>query len=377
MVVRVDFDKAQLSDYSGQPDFSIASETTDGISEQKETIWSYPDWNKNWGHFNNVGDLKTAFLMKSIWAVGKGWTADTRTTAILDSITGCGKDTFDDILFNADLIKNVGGDSFAHIIRNKDTGTLINLKPLDPGSMTSVWGDDGLIIRYEQRSKFSSKGILNKIRNAIGVKSKKTFKPGEIFHLMNNRLADQIHGISDIDALEQTILAEQESFKDMQKMIKFQVRPFVIWKLKTDDTTKIAAFVKKVEDGKKNTEDLFVPDDDDLLSFEIVQVNPSSIIMDWRTDLKNKFFRQLGVPQSNFGTSGATESGGKIESFAHEQVWEHNQRYLEKQVWNQLALRIDLISPASLSEGLQTDEAKDANQGLEFQPSDVTAGVGK
>ena len=362
MVVGVDFDKAKLSDYSGQADFSVASETTDTVGEQKETIWSYPDWTKNWGYFNNVGDLKTAFLMKSIWAVGKGWTADNKTTVILDNITGCGFDTFDDILFNADLIKNVNGDSFTHIIRN-DSGTLINLKPLSPGSINSVFGPDGMIIRYEQRSQVKGK-------------KPKIFQPNDILHLSNNRLADQIHGISDMDALEQTILAEQESFKDMQKMIKFQIRPFVIWKLKTDDTTKIAAFVKKVEDGRKNTEDLFVPDDDDLLSFEVIQVNPSSIIMDWRNDLKNKFFRQLGIPQSNFGTSGATESGGKIESFAHEQVWEYNQRYLEKQIWNQLALKIDLISPASLSENLQTDERKDKNQGLEFQSSDVTAGVG-
>ena len=234
MVVRVDFDDAIASDYSGQPAFQIDSETIDSAGEQKETEWSYPDWNKNWGYFTNVGDLKTAFLMKSIWATGKGWTADNKTTTILESISGCWKDTFDDILFNADLIKNVNGDSFTHIIRNPDTGTIVNLKPLDPGVMTSIWGPDGIIIRYEQRSRIEGK-------------SPKPFEPEEIFHLMNNRLADQIHGISDMDALSQTILAEQESFTDMQKMIKFQVRPFVIWKLKTDDTTKIAAFIKKGE----------------------------------------------------------------------------------------------------------------------------------
>ena len=207
MVVRLDLNKGVTSDYSSQEAFSIDTKSTDGVSEHGETEWTNPDWTINWGYFNNVGDLKSALLMKSIWTVGKGWTADARTTAILGNISGWGKDTFDDILFNADLIKNINGDSYTHIIRNKETGDLINLKPLDPGAMSTISGPDGLIDRYEQRSKVEGK-------------SPKKFKPNEILHLVNNRLADQIHGISDIDALTQTILADQESFKDMQKLGK-------------------------------------------------------------------------------------------------------------------------------------------------------------
>ena len=362
MVVRVDFDKAVLSDYSGQPGFQIDSEVTDGAGEQKETRWFNSNWNKYWGYFSNVGDLKSAFLMKSIWTVGKGWTADPATTLRLEHIRGWGKDTFDDILFNADLIKNVGGDSYCHSIRD-EVGALINLKPLDPGSMVHVVGADGLLTGYEQISRIKGKAV-------------KKFKTAEIFHLTNNRLADQIHGISDIDALEKTILADGESFSDMQKLMHFQAKPFIVFKMKTDDTTKIAAFVKKVEDGRKAGEDLFIPDDENLLTFEVVQVNPSNVIMEWRRDLKNKFYRTLGLPLIIFGESGSTESGGKIEFQGHQQVWEYNQRYLEKQLWSQLGIKIDLISPASLLDELKEDESKDADQGLEFQKSDVTAGVG-
>ena len=78
-----------------------------------------------------------------------------------------------------------------------------------------------------------------------------------------------------------------------------------------------------------------------------------------------------------FGSSGTTESGGKIEYLAHEQIFEKDQKYLEQQIWNQLFIRIDLIPPVTLLENLQNDEAKDANQGLEFQPSDMTAGEGR
>ncbi len=358
---RVDFDKAVTSNYSGQADYSIDAKDTDGVQVQKETKWDNPNWTKYWGIFTSVGDVYSALIMKSVWSTGKGWTADSRTTAILDGITGWGDDTFDDIIFNADLIKNVGGDSYAHVIRNDKTGILINLKPLNPGKMSTVLNPDGLIIRHEQRKE---NGKIKK------------FRPEQIFHLSNNRLADQTHGISDIDALEKTILAEQESFDDMQKLQHFQVKPFIIFKMKTDNQTKINAFVKKVEEGRKYSEDLFIPDDEDLLSWEVIQINPSSVIMEWRNDLKNKYYRLLGLPEIIFGTTGATESGGKMEMFGHEQVFEYNQRYLEKQIWNQLALKIDLIPPTSLSQNLQADEKKDAGQGLELQKSDVSANTG-
>ena len=50
------------------------------------------------------------------------------------------------------------------------------------------------------------------------------------------------------------------------------------------------------------------------------------------------------------------------------------QRWIEEQVWNQLRIKINLVPPVTLLDNLQTDEAKDANQGLEIQPNDVTAG---
>ena len=75
------------------------------------------------------------------------------------------------------------------------------------------------------------------------------------------------------------------------------------------------------------------------------------------------------------GKSG-NESQSKIEYLAHEQVFSHDQKFLEEQIWNQLFLRIKLNSPVTLLENLQTDERKDGNQGLEIQPADVTAGRG-
>lgn len=353
-------ENAESSDMTGRiDDVTVPMMSTDGINAAGETSYQNNDWSKWWGYFNAIADLQSALLMKSIWNVGKGWTADNATTASLDNMRGWGKDTFDDIIFNMDVIRNVGGDSYAEIVRNPN-GTLVNLKPLDPSSIKIIVDDKGIIKRYEQTAK-------------IAGKTSKIFKTTDIFHLTCNRLADQIHGISRIAAVEDVILANNENFVDLKKLMHHQVKPFILWKLKTDDPVKIQEVVKKIDDARNLGEDMFIPDDDDAISYEIVQVNISDAVFSWRTDIRNQFYRTFGLPLIIFGSGGSTESGGKIEYLAHEQVFSADQRFLEQQIWNQLAIKVKFTPPVTLLENLQTDEAKDANQGLEIQPNDVTS----
>jgi len=367
-MANLDIREAALSDMTNRvADISVSSKSIDGISNQDETTWINAKWTQYWGYFNEIADLKSAILMKAIWNVGKGYEADPETEVILDHISGWGKDTFDDILFNMEVIRRIGGDSFAEIIRADDK-TLINIKPLDPGSMRIVLDKLGIIKRYEQISRIN--GDIKK------------FGVDEIFHLCNNRLASQIHGISDIESMEATILAEKENFEDMKKIMHHQARPLIMWKLGTDVASTISAFAEKMDKAVNKGENIYIPADENAVSYEVVQVNVSSIILDWRNDIKNKFYRAMGLPQVVFGSSGATESGSKIEYLAHEQIFEKDQRYLEKQIWNQLGLKIDLIPPVSLLENLQTDEKKDMSamgtpQGTEFQPQDITPGAGE
>lgn len=361
-MANLNLNKAQLSNYAAIDEYTIATKSIDTAQDQKETEWINSKASTYWGYFNAVGDLKSAFIMKAIWNVGKGWKAEKETKQILENIDGWGKDTFDDILFNMEICRRVFGDAFAEIIRGND-GRISNLKPLNPGDVKIIVNKKGRIIRYE---------FVNVVTG-----TKEEFRPDEIFHLSNNRLANQIHGISDIDAVESVILAESQSFDELKKIVSFQAKPFIIFKLKTDDDTKINTFVDKVRRARQLGDDMFVPDDENLLSYEVVQVNPSNILMAWREDLRNKFYRVVGMPLILFGNAGSTESGGKIEYLGHEQVFEHDQRYIEKQIWAQLGLKIDLVPPTSLLENLKTDQNKDAQQGLEIQRNDVVAGIGK
>lgn len=341
-------------------DVTVTALNTDAADGTEEYTWQNTKWPTYWGYFNVIPELKSAMIMKSIWIVGKGYTADPETKVTCDHITGWGKDTFKDILFNQYLIARLAGDSFAEIIE-KD-GVLLNLKPLDPGSIKVVVNGKGLIKRYEQTSKITH-DVLK-------------FSPDKIFHLSHNRLADNVHGMSDIVSMENTILAELENFTDMKKIMHRQARPMIMFKLGTDDPTKIAAFVAKMDTAVNKGENIYIPDDKNTVSYEVIQVDVGASVMAWRDDIKNKFYRTLGLPLIVFGSSGSTESGGKIEYLAHEQIFSHDQLYLEEQIWKQLHLKIKLNSPVTLLENLKQDEAKDANQGLEIQKNDVTAGSG-
>lgn len=356
----LDISRAISSDYKNKvADVEVPQMSTDGVSDGKETEYSNPQWAKWWGYFNTIADLQSAIKMKSIWNVGKGYEAvDATTQVALEHVTGWGTDTFEDILYNMDIVRSINGDSYAEIIRAEDD-TIINIKPLDPASITVIVNGKGIIKRYEQRNKAGQR------------KGVKIITPFNMFHLTADRLADQIHGISRIAAIEETIKADNENFTDLKKLMHHQVKPFILWKLKTDDPTKIQEIVSKIDAARNLGEDMFIPDDDDAVSYEIVQVNISSAVFEWRNDIRNKFYRHFGLPLVIFGSGGSTESGGKMEMFAHETIFNAEQKYIERQVWEQLNFKIKLNSPVGLSQNLQQDEAKDAAQGQEIQPQDT------
>lgn len=362
-----DITAAQSSDMTNIiEDYSVSPMQTDGAQMQKETEWVNPNWSKYWGYFNAIADLKSAIIMKAIWIVGKGYEAqDTATKIDLELIRGWGKDSFTDVLFNLVVSSRINGDGFAEIIRDEDTSKIINLKPLDPGSIKIVVNSKGQILRYEQIDKGDRKKVVTR------------FKPEEMFHLCHNRIADQIHGISDIQALENTIKADEENFIDMKKLMHHQVRPFILWKLKTDDETKIAEIRQKIDKARNLGEDMFIPDDDDAVEYEIVQVNVQSAIFEWRNDIRNKFYRTIGLPQVVPGAGGqSTESESKVIYLAFEQIVEKEQKQIEEQIQGQLGIKLNLIPPASLQQNLQQDNQKDGALKA-AQPSDTTAGVGR
>jgi len=348
-------------------DYAVAPLNTDGISSQNETKHSNGKWSTYWAHFNDNPHLKNAILLRSIWNVGKGYITDTETQVDLDHISGWGKDTFDDILYNMDVVASIGGDSYAEIIWDDKEEIALNLKPLDPASIDHILNNQGILIRYEQHSKIGDKTEIIK------------FKPKNILHFSLDRLADQIHGLSVIPAMEKMLLSTAENFDDISKVMHRQAKPLIMFKLKTDNSTKIEQFKTKMQEAMRKSTDniIYIPDDENVVSYEVVQINPSPLLLEWKNALRKDFYSTVGSPELLSDSSGSTESGGKVGYLTFQQVVEKRQRYIEKQLFKQLKIKLNLIAPASIEPNLQEDENKDTQNALTFQPSDTQAGVGR
>jgi len=340
-------------------DFSVDATETDA-----QNTWCNANWQQQLGYYKKIPELKASIDALATWTVGKGFSADPQTTFVCDSIKGWGKDTFNSILENLIRTAKISGDSYAEIIRDEKL-KLINLKILDPGSMTIIANKNGLIESYEQHSKIK------------GNKPTK-FKKENIFHLCNNRVADEIHGVSIIDAVEEIVLMRNEAMADQRLIMHRYAVPQVIWHLDTDDTDKIASFKAKQDAALADRENIYIPKGAVEREVAAVSGNGTLSLIPWIETLTNYFFQVTGVPDIILGGSKAfTEASAKIAYLAFQQTIEEEQLYVEEQLGMQLGLEIYLEFPASLENEALSDKPKVEDRGIEqeepIQPNDTTA----
>jgi hypothetical protein len=356
-------DSAVVSDLTNaMKDYSVSASDTDGAGEQKETGWINDKWTKYYGYFEVIPELNSAINAKATWTIGRGFKADEVTTMLLDTIKGNGIDTFNTILENMIRTYYIGGDAFAEIMRDEE-GNLINIKPLNPGTIKIITNKQGVVIRYEQISR--------------GTEANKRFKPDEIFHLARNRVADQVHGVSVIASVENIILARNEAIADYKVVMHRNVYPRMVFHLDTDDTTEIAAFKKKMDEAYKNNENFYVPKD--VIVPELLSVAPNATLdpKAWIDQQGNFFYEAVGTPRIIIGGGGEfTEKASSIVYLAFQQGVEEEQLFIEEQTLSQLNLVLELEFPVSLENELLSDEKKD-QEPTTVQPNETTAGAGQ
>jgi hypothetical protein len=354
-MAQLDIGKTQYGDYTNTIlDYAVVPKTTDATQGTKEYEWINTKSSQYLGYYKTIPELKMAIDTKSTWTVGKGFKSNPQTTLALSAIHGMGNDTFNSIIENLIRCYNIYGDSFAEIIRDKD-GRLINLKPLDPSTIKIVANDKGLIIRYEQMSKTPLLGIVK-------------FKPEDILHFARNRIADEVHGISLIDACEWIILARNEAMTDYKKLLHRNIYPVRIWHLDTDIESKVLAFKAKVAQSKYLGEDIFIPKGS--VETELASVSDGSTIdpKSWIQLLNQYFYQSVGVPQIILGGSQElTQTAAQIAYLAFEQVIEEEQLYIEEQILRQLNLEVNFEFPASLQNNMISSSSPEEQAGLEQQ----------
>ena len=355
-------DATSASDLSNAVnDYSVDTQITDAAFEQKETTWINAKAAQYLGYYKEIPEARSVIDAKATWTVGKGFKADEQTTMLLDTIKGMGKDTFNTILENLARDKEIYGDAFAEIIRD-DEENLINVKVLDPSVIRIVVDRQGMIKRYEQTSK--SQG------------NPKKFQPEDILHIMRNRVADEIHGVSLLESLEWIIKAKNEVQSIFKTVMQRHIKPVMIFHLDTDDVTEIARFKTKMDKAYADGENMYIPKD--VVVPEVLAVAPNATLnpMSWLEYLNNQFYQSAGIPQIILGGSGEfTEASAKIAYLAFQQNIEEEQLLIEENILSQVNIVIELEFPATIENELISDKAKDGAENM--QANDTTAGSGQ
>lgn len=338
--------KIDSADYTNM---NQIEEETIGEAEDTGIVEGYgasyqSNWKKWLGYYKDILELQAIFHKVGIWTVGTGYTADVKTKKILDNIKGWGKDTFDDIVFNWSVVKRVNGDSFTEIIRDK-AGRLINLKPLNPGRIKTIVDKYGMINRYEQ---WVNNGKIQE------------WKPKEMFHLAWNRIADEIHGRSTIEKMQWVIQARNEAMLDMRKVFHRYVKPLIITYADTDDETEIATLKVKLDKCVELGENMIMPKDS--MTQERMSIPQYSTLdpIPWIRLLQEQFLLAEGVPSVILGSVDKnSEAESKVKYLAWQTVVKWSQKFIERQFFQQVGLKIKLPEPISIEPSLIEDEKKD------------------
>lgn len=367
-MVSTDINQTTYSDLSGTvKNYSVGAKITDGINPVGETYWDSPYFSKWYSYYKKHPRLKAAINALATWTLGQGYETDPLTKSILDFIKGWGEDTFLSVLWNMLVTKKINGDAFAEIITLDGTllsekGKIINLKPLDPMSIRIVCNPQGKIIRYEQLSK------------ANGAITKK-FKPEEIFHLCNDRIVDNIHGESIIEACQWDLDAIREAEEDWRRIShRSTIRVLYI---EEDNATRLAAMKQNYADAIKKGELLILPCKAGEAQFADLTLPPVEQFLAWIRYREDAFYQSLGVPKVILGgTAENTEASSKVGMITFEPTFTREIKELEMDIYNQLGIKIVINKQPSLMDNMYSDEQKNTGQ-TNIQPNDVNAGSGE
>lgn len=353
-----DLNKATTTDFTNQvADFIVNAKALDVASPQQKEFFHYFDKaTKNFGYYFTIPEIFSAANALATWTVSRGWTTENALLKEeLEHVTGMGKDTFDSIMWNHEVVKLIVGDAFMEVKKQERKGSkvIVNMIPISPERVRIVFGSDGLIKRYDTWNG----------------KDWKPINKEDMLHSSNKRIGDQVHGQAQAEPAKFIIDARNEALAD-ERVIKHRDKALGIVKYKTNNAGKIAFANKAIEKAVNKGEMLGIPED----TAEILPY-PSRSSEDrtaWIQYLENFFYQVFGVPRSIATSDGTSEVGGKMGHVIFEPIYTKEQVDLEGDLWNQQGILILFNRPPSLGGLVQQEEAKNTGE-INIQPNDVTA----
>jgi len=358
-MAEIDFTNATITNMTAAvPDYSVPQEVTEGVEAAGETVITYPDFYQWYAYYKRIPHFQNPINNFANFVLGMGYESDDETRIVLDRIRGMGEDTFLSLMWNQLVVQIFNGDAFSEIMRNPDTGELVNLKPLDPQTMRSILSNKGILVRYEQMSKVKGK-------------NPEVFKPQQIFHTMNNRVADNGRGASLAETNEFILLALNQALDDQKVVMHRNKMPLRVIEVDFSDTTKIAKLKTDYEQLIKKDEVMIVPKGN--VEIKDFTMSPQNAI-EWIRLLESSLEKQLGVPSVQ--VSNASEAGSKIGFLTFTPTYTKKVKEFTSDIWNQLAKKVTFNKPPSLESEMQQTEIKNSSQ-TGFQPNDIIAGRGQ
>ena len=337
------------------PNFIVESKALDVASPQQDETYVYFDKApENFGYYLNHPQVSSQINSLATWSVSRGWTTeDKKMQAQLEHVSGDGKDTFDQIMWNHEVVKLAVGDSFIHV--KKNNGIIINMIPISPERVRVVYGKNGLIKRYD---------TWNGKKWAV-------INTEDMLHSRNKRIGDQDHGTSIIQSNKKVNDAMIEAFED-ERLIKHRDKALGIVYYKTSNAGKISYANTQIAKAVADGEMLGLPED--TAKIEPYPSRSSEDRQSWLQYIENLGYQTGGVPRAIVTSDGTSEVGGKMGHVIFEPIYTKEQKDLEGDLLLQHSIKILFNRPPSLGGLQQETEAKNTGQ-TNIQPNDVEASL--
>ena len=335
------------------PDFIVNAKALD-VAQNNGSEFHYHYFDKapqNFGYYFQIPEIFSAANAMANYSVGLGWsTQDMNLKIELEHVTGMGKDSFDQVMWNHEVVKLIVGDSFAEVKRKDNK--IINIIPISPERVRTA-SKDGRLHHYDTWNGSEWKKI--EVENML--------------HSSNKRIGDQVHGTSQIDACKWVIDARNEALVD-GRLIQNRGKALGIAYYKTDNAGKIAYANSQIEKAVKNGEMVGLPEG----TVEIKEFPTKNIVdrQSWIAYLENFFYQVFGVPRSIVSSDGTSEVGGKMGYVTFEVPARIEAQFMEKDLWNQQAIKITFNRAPSLG-GMVGDNLNKSTGDTSIQPNDVMA----
>jgi len=300
------------------------------------------EWTKWHGIYRSIPEARSTIDVWSAWVVGKKIEMDDKTQKIIDRIEGNSKDTFRIILKNMKRTSKICGDAFADIVRDK-AGRVINIKMLNPGTIKIESNNLGIIQRYVQTS---IRGVGTSKSNNDN-KKLITWEPEEMFHISNDRIADEIHGIPELEKTFNIMKWKHQSMGDLATVFHRYVYPILEIYAKTDDATELTAIEKQYNKSVKNMESRIIPAGA-IEKVDRVSIPQFSTLdpLPWQKFLRSYYTETSNVPDIIRGKSDEVSlAAGKLNVFAYREKIMFEQVEYEEQIKQQLGITLKFEEP--------------------------------